>query len=184
MKQALNLSADQEVALRRSPERDVATGTMDIEAIIAKPVWQLSLAEIDALPDKDRGAALAQLLRTARTGELLMLAANPPGAKYEVVFDSDLGWKLQTLCVCPCDQPDFIAAYYEYRPEIEATKETLTIADFIDEATPCEMHCIGSAGQPRRWVWFCPLCDFATFDGEKSRGACALRTAISQGKEA
>lgn len=91
------------------------TAPIDIEAIRSKPIYKLSLAELSCLPDGERTMAFGLLCDMKRDGRLAMFAANPPGTKYEVVADRDRGWVLQPLCTCPHEQPDFIAAYFEYQ---------------------------------------------------------------------
>jgi hypothetical protein len=89
-----------------------------LAAVREKPIYKLSLAEIDLLPEDDRRLAVGLLLDMARDGDLAMFAVNPPGTRYEVTADREHGWKLQPLCTCPRDQPDFIEAYRDYRPEL------------------------------------------------------------------
>lgn len=88
-----------------------------LEAIRAKPIFLLSIAEMAMLPDDERTLAVGLLLDAKRDGSLAMFKLNAPGTKYEVVADRELGWRLQTLCVCPRDQPNFIEALRSYRPE-------------------------------------------------------------------
>lgn len=87
-----------------------------LDTIRSKPVYRLSLAEMEMLPEDERRMAMGLLIDMARCGDLAMFAINPPGTRYEVIFDRQRGWALQPLCACG-QPPAFIEAYFEYRPE-------------------------------------------------------------------
>lgn len=89
-----------------------------LAAIREKPICKLSLAELRMLPEEDQRLATGLLIDMVRDGDLAMIANNPPGTRYEVAIDRERGWKLQPLCTCPCDPPDFIEAFRDYRPEL------------------------------------------------------------------
>lgn len=86
---------------------------MELDRIMNTPIWQLTPAQIKALPDEDQSRALGLLFDMARDGDLTMLTVNPPGTTYEVGLDRERGWALKPICRCK-NEPRFIEAYFEW----------------------------------------------------------------------
>lgn len=60
------------------------------------PVWQLRRDEIDAMPESDQVWVRGHLAYLKESGVLMVILANPPGTKFETIWNSDAKqWSLR-----------------------------------------------------------------------------------------
>lgn len=85
----------------------------ELDRLMNTPVYRLTLADLSVMPEDERSSALRILFDMAKWGDLAMHAMNPLGTTYEVVWDTNGGWKLSPICSCG-NEKRFVEAYDDY----------------------------------------------------------------------
>lgn len=100
------------------------------------PIWLLTSEQIDSLSVPEQRWVRDHLNQMKKDGSLALILANPPGTKYETVWDKGIGWKLRPIIEPSKD--DISLAVKAMRAVIRAEQECCNPDSEIDYSEAIE----------------------------------------------